>query len=456
MTKKEPRLTVLIVDDEEDILNILKFILTKEGYQVDTALDGKQALQLFKKGSYDIVLTDLRMPEMDGIELLERIKEIRPETEVLIMTAYASIESAVLAMKKGAADYIVKPFLNEDVKMRIARVAEHIKLKRDVEVLKQQISQKLETTYFLGTSPQVQKLLSLIEQIAPTKSNVLILGESGTGKSLIAELIHKNSPRRDGPFISINCAAIPETLLEAELFGYKKGAFTGAVSDKKGLIELANGGTLFLDEIGDLPLGLQAKLLKFLETYEFIPLGDIHKKHVDIRLISATNKNLEKLIKEGKFREDLYYRLSVIELRIPPLRERKEDIPVLVYYFIEQVSKHYNKTVKGITNEALPCLLNYDWPGNVRELKNVIERAVILARDEYIRPQDLPEKIFKTSPSLELGVGKSLKEALEEYEKLIILNTLKFCNYDKEKSAEVLGIDLATFYRKLKKFGINY
>jgi len=456
MTKKEPRLTVLIVDDEEDILNILKFILTKEGYQVDTALDGKQALQLFKKGSYDIVLTDLRMPEMDGIELLERIKEIRPETEVLIMTAYASIESAVLAMKKGAADYIVKPFLNEDVKMRIARVAEHIKLKRDVEVLKQQISQKLETTYFLGTSPQVQKLLSLIEQIAPTKSNVLILGESGTGKSLIAELIHKNSPRRDGPFISINCAAIPETLLEAELFGYKKGAFTGAVSDKKGLIELANGGTLFLDEIGDLPLGLQAKLLKFLETYEFIPLGDIHKKHVDIRLISATNKNLEKLIKEGKFREDLYYRLSVIELRIPPLRERKEDIPVLVYYFIEQVSKHYNKTVKGITNEALPCLLNYDWPGNVRELKNVIERAVILARDEYIRPQDLPEKIFKTSPSLELGVGKSLKEALEEYEKLIILNTLKFCNYDKEKSAEVLGIDLATLYRKLKKFGINY
>ena len=456
MTKKEPRLSVLIVDDEEDILNILKFILTKEGYQVDTALDGKQALQLFKKGSYDIVLTDLRMPEMDGIELLERIKEIRPETEVLIMTAYASIESAVLAMKKGAADYIVKPFLNEDVKMRIARVAEHIKLKRDVEVLKQQISQKLETTYFLGTSPQVQKLLSLIEQIAPTKSNVLILGESGTGKSLIAELIHKNSPRRDGPFISINCAAIPETLLEAELFGYKKGAFTGAVSDKKGLIELANGGTLFLDEIGDLPLGLQAKLLKFLETYEFIPLGDIHKKHVDIRLISATNKNLEKLIKEGKFREDLYYRLSVIELRIPPLRERKEDIPVLVYYFIEQVSKHYNKTVKGITNEALPCLLNYDWPGNVRELKNVIERAVILARDEYIRPQDLPEKIFKTSPSLELGVGKSLKEALEEYEKLIILNTLKFCNYDKEKSAEVLGIDLATFYRKLKKFGINY
>jgi len=456
MTKKEPRLSVLIVDDEEDILNVLKFILTKEGYQVDTALDGKQALQLFKKGSYDIVLTDLRMPEMDGIELLQRIKEIRPETEVLIMTAYASIESAVLAMKKGAADYIVKPFLNEDVKMRIARVAEHIKLKRDVEVLKQQISQKLETTYFLGTSPQVQKLLSLIEQIAPTKSNVLILGESGTGKSLIAELIHKNSPRRDGPFISINCAAIPETLLEAELFGYKKGAFTGAVSDKKGLIELANGGTLFLDEIGDLPLGLQAKLLKFLETYEFIPLGDIHKKHVDIRLISATNKDLEKLIKEGKFREDLYYRLSVIELRIPPLRERKEDIPVLVYYFIEQVSKHYNKTVKGITNEALSCLLNYDWPGNVRELKNVIERAVILARDEYIRPQDLPEKIFKTSPSLELGVGKSLKEALEEYEKLIILNTLKFCNYDKEKSAEVLGIDLATLYRKLKKFGINY
>jgi len=456
MKKEAQKLSILIVDDEEDILNVLKLILTKEGYQVDTALDGKQALQLFRKNSYDIVLTDLRMPEMDGMELLERIKEIRPETEVLIMTAYASVESAVLAMKKGAADYIVKPFLNEDVKMRIARVAEHIKLKRDVEVLKQQISQKFEALHFLGNSPQVQQILSLIEQVAPTKSNVLILGESGTGKSLVAELIHKNSPRRDGPFISINCAAIPETLLEAELFGYKKGAFTGAVADKKGLIELANGGTLFLDEIGDLPLGLQAKLLKFLETYEFIPLGDVQKKKVDIRLISATNKNLEKLIEEGKFREDLYYRLSVIEIKIPPLRERKEDIPVLVYYFLEQASKQHNKKIKGITNEALSYLLNYDWPGNIRELRNVIERAVILARDEYILPHDLPEKIIKSSPSPEIGVGKSLKEAIEEYEKTIILNTLKFCNYDKERAAKILDIDLATLYRKLKKFGINH
>ena len=456
MKKETQKLSILIVDDEEDILNVLKLILTKEGYQVDTALDGKQALQLFRKNSYDIVLTDLRMPEMDGMELLERIKEIRPETEVLIMTAYASVDSAVLAMKKGAADYIVKPFLNEDVKMRIARVAEHIKLKRDVEVLKQQISQKFEALHFLGNSPQVQQILSLIEQVAPTKSNVLILGESGTGKSLVAELIHKNSPRRDGPFISINCAAIPETLLEAELFGYKKGAFTGAVADKKGLIELANGGTLFLDEIGDLPLGLQAKLLKFLETYEFIPLGDVQKKKVDIRLISATNKNLEELIEEGKFREDLYYRLSVIEIKIPPLRERKEDIPVLVYYFLEQASKQHNKKIKGITNEALSYLLNYDWPGNVRELRNVIERAVILARDEYILPHDLPEKIIKSSPSPEIGFGKSLKEAIEEYEKTIILNTLKFCNYDKERAAKILDIDLATLYRKLKKFGINH
>lgn len=456
MKKESQKLSILIVDDEEDILNVLKLILTKEGYQVDTALDGKQALQLFLKKPYDIVLTDLKMPEIDGMELLERIKEIRPETEVLIMTAYASVESAVLAMKKGAADYIVKPFLNEDVKMRIARVAEHIKLKRDVEVLKQQISQKFEALHFLGNSPQVQQILSLIEQVAPTKSNVLILGESGTGKSLVAELIHKNSPRRDGPFISINCAAIPETLLEAELFGFKKGAFTGAVTDKKGLIELANGGTLFLDEIGDLPLGLQAKLLKFLETYEFIPLGDVQKKKVDIRLISATNKNLEELIEEGKFREDLYYRLSVIEIKIPPLRERKEDIPVLVYYFLEQASKQHNKKIKGITNEALSYLLNYDWPGNIRELRNVIERAVILARDEYILPHDLPEKIIKSSPSPEIGVGKSLKEAIEEYEKTIILNTLKFCNYDKERAAKILDIDLATLYRKLKKFGINH
>lgn len=443
---------ILVVDDEEDILNILKFLLEKEGYEVDTAPNGEEALKKVERNTYDIVLTDLRMPGIDGMTVLEKTKEIRPSTEVVIMTAYASIESAVEAIKKGATDYLVKPFINEDLKMRIRRILEHRNLQKEVEILKYQLSQKITGEVFFGTSPQMQEILKLLEKIIPTKSTVLILGESGTGKGVLAEFIHYNSPRKDKPFISINCSAIPEHLLESELFGYKKGAFTGAVSDKKGLIEMAHGGTLFLDEIGDMPLNLQAKILKFLESGEFIPLGDTVKKQVDVRVIAATNKDLEELIKEGKFREDLYYRLNVIEIKIPPLRERKEDIPALVYFFIDKLSKEHGKKIKGITSEALSCLINYDWPGNVRELKNVIERAIILATEEYLTVNELPERIRGEK----WGVTgfKPLKEALEEFERNIILNTLRQCAYNKEETAKVLGIDLATLYRKLKKYQI--
>jgi len=444
------RAKILVVDDEEDILNILKFILEKEGYEVDTALNGEIALKMLEKKNYDLVLTDLKMPGIDGIKVLEKTKEMRPSTEVILMTAYASIESAVEAIKKGAADYIVKPFINEDLKMRIHRVLEHRKLQKEVEVLKHQLSQRLKGDIFFGTSPQMQEILKLLEKIIPTKSTVLILGESGTGKGVLAEFIHYNSPRKDRPFISINCSAIPENLLESELFGYKKGAFTGAVSDKKGLLELADKGTLFLDEIGDMPLNLQAKLLKFLESGEFIPLGDTVKKQVDVRIIAATNKDLEALVKEGKFREDLYYRLNVIEIKIPPLRERKEDIPALVYFFIEKLSKEHGKAIKGVTSEALTYLINYPWPGNVRELKNVIERAIILATGEYITVEELPERIRGERETF--SSTKTLKEALEEFEKNIIYNTLKQCSFNKEAAAKILGIDLATLYRKLKKY----
>jgi DNA-binding NtrC family response regulator len=444
---------ILVVDDEVDILNILKFLLEREGYEVDTTLNGEEAIKKIEKNYYDIVLTDLRMPGISGIVLLEKTKELSPSTEVVIMTAYASIESAVEAIKKGAADYIVKPFINEDLKMRLRRILEHKKLQREVEILKYQLSQKITGDLFFGTSPQMQEILRLLERIIPTKSTVLILGESGTGKGVLAEFIHYNSPRKDKPFISINCSAIPETLLESELFGYKKGAFTGAVSDKKGLIELANEGTLFLDEIGDMPLNLQAKILKFLEFGEFIPLGDTVKKQVDVRVIAATNKDLEALIKEGKFREDLYYRLNVIEIKIPPLRERKEDIPALTYFFIDKLSKEHGKKIKGITSEALTCLMQYNWPGNVRELKNVIERAIILATEEYITLNELPERI-KGEKNLSQSF-KPLKEALEEFEKNIILKTLKQCAYNKEKAAQLLGIDLATLYRKLKKYQLT-
>ncbi len=444
---------ILVVDDEEDILNILKFLLEREGYEVDITSDGEEAIKKIERNYYDIVLTDLRLPGINGMVVLEKTKEIRPSIEVVIMTAYASIESAVEAIKKGASDYIVKPFINEDLKMRLRRILEHKKLQREVEILKYQLSQKITGDLFFGTSLQMQEILKLLEKIIPTKSTVLILGESGTGKGVLAEFIHYNSPRKDKPFISINCSAIPENLLESELFGYKKGAFTGAVSDKKGLIELANEGTLFLDEIGDMPLNLQAKILKFLESGEFIPLGDTVKKQVDVRVIAATNKDLEALIKEGKFREDLYYRLNVIEIKIPPLRERKEDIPALTYFFIDKLSREHGKKIKGITSEALTSLMQYNWPGNVRELKNVIERAIILATEEYITLNELPERI-KGEKNLSQGL-KPLKEALEEFEKNIILNTLKQCAYNKERAAQLLGIDLATLYRKLKKYQLT-
>ncbi len=444
---------ILIVDDEKDILRALEFVLSREGYEVKTATSGEEAIELLKKDEYDLVLTDLRMEGMDGMEVLKRTLQIRPSTVVVIMTAYATVESAVQAMKMGASDYIVKPFINEDVKFRIKRLLEHRRLLQENILLKQQLSQRIPGRPFLGNSTQVQELLNLLEQVIPTKSNVLILGESGTGKGLIAELIHYNSPRKDRPFISINCSAIPETLLESELFGYKKGAFTGAVSDKKGLITMADGGTLFLDEIGDMPLSLQAKLLKVLETGEIIPLGDTVKRVVDVRIIAATNADIEKKVKEGRFREDLYYRLSVIEIRIPPLRERREDIPVLVNYFIKTISEENKKSIKGIDNEAMEMLLRYHWPGNVRELKNVIERAVVLAKGDYITLSELPDRI-KVGQK-EVGISGTLKDALREYEKAVIRKAYEEHARDKEATAKALGIDLVTLYRKLKKYGIE-
>ncbi len=443
---------ILIVDDEKDILRALEFILSREGYSVSTATGGEEAIELLKKDEYDLVLTDLRMEGMDGMEVLQKTLQMRPSTLVIIMTAYATVESAVTAMKMGASDYIVKPFINEDVKMRIKRLLDHKRLLQENIALKQQLSQRIPGRVLLGNSNQIQELLTLLEQVIPTKTNVLILGESGTGKGLIAELIHYNSPRKDKPFISINCSAIPETLLESELFGYKKGAFTGAVSDKKGLITLADGGTLFLDEIGDMPMSLQAKLLKVIETGEIMPLGDTVKRLVDVRIIAATNADLEKKVKEGSFREDLYYRLSVIEVRIPPLRERREDIPVLVDYFIKTISEENKKDIKGIDDDAMTMLIGYEWPGNVRELKNVIERAVVLAKGEYITVAELPEKIKGAKVK---GITGNLKDALSEYERSLIINAYEQHKRDKEATAKALGIDLVTLYRKLKKYGIE-
>lgn len=444
---------IMVVDDEPDICKALDFLLRKEGYEVITANSGEEALEKLQNTTFDIVITDLKMGKMDGMELLTKIRETSPETATIMMTAFSSIESAVEAMKRGASDYIVKPFLNEEIKITIKKILEQRKLVKENLALKQQISQRIACKEFIAVSEPMIKIIETLEKVIPTKSNIMILGESGTGKGLIAELIHCNSPRRDNPFISINCSAIPEGLLESELFGYKKGAFTGAVADKQGMIAIANNGTLFLDEIGDMPLSLQAKILKVIETGELQPLGDVKKKQVDVRIISATNVDIERRIKEGRFREDLYWRLNVIEIKIPPLRERKDDIEVVAKHFVKKFNEEYKKDIKGIDKVAMTALMSYSWPGNVRELKNVIERAVVLAEGDYITIDNLPDKLKQKVEQYQ--ETSPLKIYLGDFEKSLITKVYLSHNKNKEETAKALGIDLATLYRKFKKYGIE-
>lgn len=447
---------ILVVDDEKDICRALELLLNGEGYSVALAYSGEEAIEKLKKEHFDVVLTDLKLGKMDGIAVLEKTRELSSDTQVLIMTAFASIESTVEAMKKGASDYIVKPFLNEEIRLTVRRVLEQKRLIAENIALKQQLSQRMGCKEFFTDSDVMMNIFDTLEKVIPTKSNILILGESGTGKGLVAELIHCNSPRRDKPFISINCSAIPEGLLESELFGYKKGAFTGAVSDKTGLIAMADLGTLFLDEIGDMPLSLQAKVLKVIESSELTPLGDTRPRTVDIRLITATNQDLEKKVKEKQFREDLFYRLNVIEIKIPPLRERKEDIPLLTSHFIRKVSEENKKTVKGIDGSAKGMLMQYSWPGNVRELKNVIERAVVLCQGDTVTAAEIPDKIKKDNViDGEPHEAAYLKTSVSNYEKTLILSVYNSHHKNKEDTARILGIDLATLYRKLNKYGIE-
>jgi DNA-binding NtrC family response regulator len=443
---------ILVVDDERDICRALEFLLSREGYKVATAYSGQDALKKIEAEEFDLVITDLKMEGITGMEVLERAINLRPALIVVIMTAFGTVESAVEAMKKGARDYIVKPFINEDVKMTVKRLLEHKKVLMENIVLRQQLSQQFGSHEFVGVSPQILSVFELLEKVIPTRSNILILGDSGTGKGLVAEVVHCNSQRKDKPFISINCSAIPENLLESELFGYRKGAFTGAVSDKKGLITMADQGTLFLDEIGDMPLGLQAKILKVLETGEVYPIGETKPKYADIRLVAATNKNLEEQIDRGLFREDLYYRLNVIEVKIPALRERREDIDILARHFVDKYSRENNKKVAGIAGEAMEVLLNYPWPGNIRELRNVIERAVVLAGSDTIGVAELPDRLKTARSGKEV---QTLKAKLEYYEEKVIKDALQAHGWNKEEVAGELDVDLATLYRKIKKLGIE-
>ncbi len=445
---------ILVVDDEKDICMALNIILTKEGYEVKEAYNGEQALDRIKQENFDIIMTDIKMEKMDGFEVLKQAQQISPETSVVMMTAFASVVSAVEAMRAGAVDYITKPFINDEIRMTIKNILQSRQLQMENQILRQELSQRQTAfTNIIGSSEPMQKVFSVMGKVIPNKSNILITGESGTGKGLVAQAIHEAGPRKTKPFIAINCGAIPENLLESELFGHKKGAFTSANEDKKGLITMAHTGTLFLDEIGELPQALQVKLLHIIQTKELTPVGDTRVITVEVRIIAATNADLMQRVKEGRFREDLYYRLNVIEIHMPSLRERRDDIPLLIKHYLAISAKEAGKKIKDIDYEAMQALLAYDWPGNIRELRNTIERATVLADGEVITIHDLPDN-FRTL-DIEGVSTSSLKQAIDEFEREYIRRSMTECKGNKEAAANKLGVDLATLYRKLKKLRIE-
>jgi DNA-binding NtrC family response regulator len=442
---------ILVVDDEEAQRQQLAGFLEKQGFSVATAESGIRAMSLCQDKYFEVALIDLKMPGMDGIELLRKLKETNPEIQVIMMTAYGTVESAVEAMRLGAYHYVNKPINLDELKLNISKALERYHLLMENKYLKEQLEDKFKDVQIIGNSGAIKEVLSTVSRVARTKSTVLIRGESGTGKEMVARAIHALSDRADKRFIAISCAALPETLLESELFGYEKGAFTGAVKRKEGRFELADGGTLFLDEVGDIPLETQVKLLRVLESQEFERLGGKESLKVDVRIISASNQDLEKKINERGFREDLYYRLNVISIFIPPLRERKEDILLLVDHFIQKANQKCGRKVKGITTEVKDIILSYDWPGNVRELENVIERGVVLSRTDVIDKNDLP--YFGLIKSKETVTSSSL--SLKDVEKNQILNVLKMNDWSLIKSAEILGIHRNTLRLKMKEYGIE-
>jgi DNA-binding NtrC family response regulator len=450
---------ILIVDDEPLVRRSLSELLTLAGYAVSTASTGKEALGLLKDYSTDIVITDIKMPEMDGLELLRNIKHRQLNTPVILMTGYGSIESAVDAMKEGAYDYITKPIVDSEVKIIIERLINQRKLVEENIKLKEQIDATQRECFhdIVGKSQGMQKIYTLIEAISNTMATVLICGESGTGKRVIAHAIHKYSDvERGKPFVEVSCGALTETLLESELFGHVKGAFTGAIKDKMGRFELANGGTIFLDEIDAFSPALQVKLLRVLQEGEFERVGDSKTVKVNVRILAATNQNLQELIKQGKFRTDLFYRLNIIGIDVPPLRERKEDIPLLVADFIKRHTKQVSKKIEGLSDEAIALLMNYDWPGNVRELENVIERGIILCKGPVIAPVDFPAILTELKPEKAQPHDDKLKlkDALKSPEKDLIIKALDTVAWNRNEAARVLGINRTTLYKKMNKYGL--
>jgi DNA-binding NtrC family response regulator len=446
---------ILIVDDEEIIRDSLSFILEKEGHAVETAQNGQEAIDKIEKEPFDIVITDLEMPEVKGIELLEKVQRLTPEAFVLIITAYASIETAIAALRKGASDYIIKPLEFEDIIFRINRLLERRKLELENKLLRQELHHTYDFEAIIGQSPAMQRIYNTVKKVAQTDGTVLITGKSGTGKELIARAIHYNSRRKDNRFVAINTGAIVENLFESELFGHKRGSFTGATHDKEGIFKSASEGSIYLDEVSEIPLHSQVKLLRAIEQKEVIPVGTNFPIKVDVRIIASTNRDLKKEVEKGTFREDLYYRLNVVEINLPSLEERKEDIPLLAQHFMEKYRVEMNKNIKGIDNQVIQVLLNYNWKGEVRELENIIERAVIFCENDYLTVKDLPETLYETVDLDMEKAPKTLKDAVKEFEKIYIRQELDRLTFNKEETAKNLGISVSSLYRKMEELGID-
>ena len=442
--------SILVVDDEPEMRELVRDVLEDRGHQITAVDGGREALKCLSEKDYGVVLTDLRMKDIQGLELLAEVKRAFPDINVILMTAFGSVETAVAAMKEGAYDYLIKPVKTEELIRVTERAVQEVALRREVSWLRREVHKEYSFHQILGKSKPMREVFDLIRRVADSPTNVLITGESGTGKELVAKAIHFNSERRDAPFVPVNCAAIPDALLESELFGHLKGAFTDAKADKRGLFEEAQKGTLFLDEISELPLMLQAKLLRAIQEREIRRVGATRSVAVDVRIIAATNLSLAEEVKAKHFREDLYYRLNVIEIRMPPLRDRRDDIPLLADAFLRRCAETSHKEVKGISETALALMVDYSWPGNVRELENVIERAVTLARGDKVLPEDLPGPIQGSRGDrriIDEAVERSL--SLEEIEKEYILRVLDKTSGNKYQAAQVLGIDRKTLYRKL-------
>jgi len=452
---EKPEQRVLIVDDDPIVLKSLGKMLEMNGYSVGCAADGRTALEMIERNGHDVILSDINMPEMNGFELLEKVRERSPESAFIIITGYGTIEDAVNAMKLGAYDFVTKPINDEEILTQIRRFFQQKELEQENVSLRKELKSRYRLGNIVGQDYKMQKIYDLVDLVADTQATVNIQGENGTGKSLLARAIHYNSCRRDKPFVEVSCGALPETLLESELFGHAKGAFTGAVRDRVGKFGQASGGTIFLDEIGAASPSLQLKLLRVLQERQFEPVGSNNTVTVDVRVITASNTDLLELVRKSKFREDLYYRLNILQIHLPALRERVGDMRLLAEHFFQIYTRKYSKNLRGIAAQSLRLLERYYWPGNVRELENVIERAVILARGPYLTNENLPATLVENKPmTLPHNGVLPLSKALEEPEKRIIQNTLEQCGWSRRKTAELLQINRTTLFKKMRRYNL--